>query len=362
MEGPRQLHESEWPKLVQFLTSSLRPEHNWTIESEYPTALSLQNRHNIRIMTHNNEFVSHAVVKPMIIKSPSVIYKAAGIGSVVTSESYRNQGFSQQILQDCLTLAQNQKCDFAILWTNLHDFYRKLGFELAGTEMSSTIAEEFEAPVQGLRYSNDKNVSPEAITRIYSQHTVSSVRTAEEIRQYLKIPQTNLFTAWRMDGTLAAYAVEGKGADLQNYIHEWGGQVPELLSLLSHIRKTKQQPVTIITPYHAQNLNSKLKPFAAQFDGFLGMIKLVDVLGFFAKIKRAFRAIGVADFVLEKHGDGYLFGVGPDLLIVKREEDLVRLLFGPVDFKILDFRNPQSAETISKLLPLPLWIWGWDSV
>ncbi|MFN8790462.1 MAG: GNAT family N-acetyltransferase [Bdellovibrionales bacterium] len=362
MEGPRPLQESEWPQLVRFLTSSLRPEHNWTIESEYPTALNLQNRHNIRIMTHNNEFVSHAVLRPMVIKSPSLIYKVAGIGSVVTSENYRNQGFSQQILQDCMQLAQDQKCDFAILWTHLHDFYRKMGFELAGTEMSSTITEEFTPPVAGLRYSQDKNVSAEALSRLYNQHTVGSVRTTEEIRQYLKIPQSHVYTAWKPDGTLGAFAVEGKGADLQNYIHEWGGQVPELLSLLSWIRKSKQQPVTIITPAHSHNLNTKLKAHSSQFEGFLGMIKLVDTESFFAKIKRAFRGFGVADFVLEKQGTGFLFGVGPDLLVVPRVEDLVRLLFGPVDFRVFDFQNPKSAETLSKVLPLPLWIWGWDSV
>ncbi len=362
MEGPRPLTESEWPQLVKFLTSSLRPEHTWSIETEYPTALNLQNRHNIRIMTHNNEFVSHAVVKPMIIKSPHIIYKAAGIGSVVTNETYRNQGFSQKVLQDCLNIAKDQKCDFAILWTNLHDYYRKLGFELAGTELSATLTEEFEAPAPGLRYSSDKNVSAEAIARLYSQHTVGTVRTAEEIRNYLKIPQTQLYTSWKPDGTLGAYAVEGKGADLQNYIHEWGGHVPELLSLLSYILKVKQAPITIITPYHAQNLNAKLKALTSQFEGFLGMIKIVDGEGFFAKIKRAYRAEGIVDFVLERRGQGYLFGVGQDLLIVKHEEDLVRLLFSPVDFKMLDFQNPRSAETISKLLPLPLWIWGWDSV
>lgn len=362
MEGPRQPLESEWPKLMQFLTSSLRPEHTWSIDTEYPTALTPQNRHNVRVMTHNDQFISHSVVKPMIIKSPRIIYKAAGIGSVVTHENYRNQGLSQKILQECLTVAEQQKCDFAILWTNLHDFYRKIGFELGGTEISSAIQNEFPAPVTGLRYSSEKNVSAEAINRLYSHHMVGTVRTPEEVKQYLKIPQTNLFTAWKADGTLAAYAVEGKGADLHNYIHEWGGNVPELLSLLSHIRKTKNQTITIITPLHAHNLNNQLKTIATQFDGFLGMIKLIDEEGFFGKIKRAFRAEGISDFVLERRGNGYLFGLGTDLLIVNHQEDMIRLLFGPVDFKVLDFQNPKSPEIIAKILPLPLWIWGWDSV
>lgn len=362
MEGPRSLNESEWPHLVEFLTSSLRAEHSWSIENEYPTALNLQNRHNIRIITDQNKIVSHAVVRPMVIKSPHLIYKVAGIGSVVTHENYRNQGFSQQVLTDCLTVARDQKCDVAILWTHLHDFYRKVGFELAGTEISHTFQNEFPAPRAGLRFSSDKNVSAEAVNRLYSQHSVSSVRTPDEIRQYLKIPHTRIYTAWNADNTLAAFAVEGKGADLQNYIHEWGGQVPDLLSLMSFIRKEKKQAVTLITPAHAHNLNKQLEAVSTRFDGYLGMIKIVDEQALFAKIKRAFRAEGIADFVLEKRGNGYLFGVGTDLLVVDREHDIVKLLFGPVDYALLGFQNEASVQKISKLLPLPFWVWGWDSV
>jgi GNAT superfamily N-acetyltransferase len=362
MEGPRPLNESEWPNLVKFLTHSLRPEHNWSIETEYPTALNLQNRHNIRVITDQNEIISHSVVKPMVIKSPHIIYKVAGIGSVVTHESYRNQGFSQKLLMDCLQVAQAQKCDIAILWTHLHDFYRKVGFELAGTEVSYTFQEEFQAPRQGLRYSADRNVSPEAINRLYSQHTVGSVRTADEIKQYLKIPHTRIYTAWNADNSLAAFAVEGKGADLQNYIHEWGGQVPDLISLLSYIRKEKKQPLTIITPRHSINLNKQLETIATRFDGYLGMIKIVDEMAFFAKIKRALRAEGIADIVLEKQGQGYLVGIGTDLLIVEREHDIVKLLFGPVDYSVLGFQNQTSVEKLNRLFPLPFWVWGWDSV
>lgn len=362
MEGPRQPHESEWPHLINFLTRSLRSESPWSIETEYPTALSSQNRHNVRVITHNNEIVSHSVVKPMIIRSPHIIYKVAGIGSVVTDEKYRNQGFSQKVLAECLYLAEQQKCDIAILWTHLHDFYRKLGFELAGSENSFVIENEFAPPSQNLRFSNEKNIAPEALNRLYSQHTVGSVRTHEEIKQYLKIPQSRLYTAWNTDGSLAAYVVEGKGADLQNYIHEWGGGVTELLSLLSYVRKQAGQAVTIITPRHAQNLNTKLKSQFSHFEGFLGMIKIIDENGLFVKIKRAFRAEGIQDFALEKRGTEYLFGIGRDLLIVKNPSDLVRLIFGPVDYNVFDFQDKNTANQLSRILPLPLWVWGWDSV
>ena len=92
------------------------------------------------------------------------------------------------------------------------------------------------------------------------------------------------------------------------------------------------------------------------------MIKIVDELAFFAKIKRAFRAEGLSDFVLEKRGTGYLFGVGTDLLVVEREHDIIRLLFGPVDYSVLGFQSETSVQKLNKLLPLPFWVWGWDSV
>jgi GNAT superfamily N-acetyltransferase len=362
MEGPRQPLESEWPNLIQFLTRSLRGDSGWSIETEYPTAFSSHNRHNVRVMTHNDKIVSHSVVKPMIIRSPSLIYKVAGIGSVVTDENYRNQGFSQKVLHECLNLAEQQKCDLAILWTNLHDFYRKLGFELAGSENSYVIENEFSPPPLDLRYSMDKNIAPEAINRLYSLHSVGTVRTNEEIKQYLKIPNSRLFTAWNKDGSLAAFAMEGKGADLQGYIHEWGGQVPELLNLLNYARKQTGKALTIITPRHSQNLNNQLKNQFPHFEGYLGMLKIVDELGLFGKIKRAFRAEGIADFVLEKRGQGYLFGIGRDLLIVNEPTDIIKLLFGPVDFQVFDFQDAKTATQLSRILPLPLWIWGWDSV
>ena len=50
--------------------------------------------------------------------------------------------------------------------------------------------------------------------------------------------------------------VEGKGADLINYIHEWSGQVEALLDLFQYIRKQKNQAITIMTPAHSQNLRN----------------------------------------------------------------------------------------------------------
>ncbi|QDK36627.1 GNAT family N-acetyltransferase [Bdellovibrio sp. NC01] len=363
MEGPRSPREAELPQVLDFLNKKLRSEAPWSIAAEYPTAFTANNLHNMRIISDEERVLSHAVMKPLIIKSPHVIFKVGAIGSVVTDDQHRGQGLSTRVINDCLKLATEQSCDIAILWTDLFDFYRKMGFELAGSEISFIIDEEFDVPTSNLRFSTDSKVSPDAIYRLYSSHSVNSVRTIEETRKFLAIPETKVYTAWEANGQLAAYAIEGKGVDLGGYIHEWGGSVSKLMALFSFIRTHKAQPYTIIVPKHATNLIEQLKAKPVMMNqGFLGMIKFVNFDQLAAKIKRAFRAEGVADIVLEKHPDNFVFGCGQDLYTINNETDMVRLLFGPVDYRALGIFKEETVQKFEKVLPLNLWVWGWDSI
>lgn len=363
MEGPRSPTEAELPQLYDFLNKKLRSEAPWSIAAEYPTAFNPQNIHNMRIIADEEQVLSHAVLKPLIIKSPHVIFKVAAIGSVVTDDNHRGQGLSTQIVQDCLKSATEQSCDIAILWTDLFDFYRRMGFELAGSEVSFVIENDFATHPTPLRYSTDSKVSPDAIYRLYATHSVNSVRTIEETRKFLSIPQTKVYTAWEPNGQLAAYAIEGKGIDLGGYIHEWGGSVPKLMALLSFIRAEKGQPYTVIVPRHARNLITQLQARDVTMNsGFLGMIKLVNFDQLAAKIKRAFRAEGIADIMLEKHPEHYVFGIGQELVTIPQETDLVKLLFGPIDYRALGLFKEETVVKLEKVLPLPLWVWGWDSI
>lgn len=367
MEGPRSPKESEYPQILEFLHAQLRPESDWSLHQEYPTVFNPKNLHNIRIITDERKVLSHAVLKPLIVKTPIVIFKVGAIGSVVTDSQYRGHGFSTKILEDCLIEAKRQGCDFAVLWTQLHDFYRRLNFELTGSEISCVVEEEFSnseiADLKAnLKFIKGSNVSAEAIYRLYSQHTVGSVRTIEDIRKFMNIPQSNIYTAWDKNGQLVAYAVEGKGADLANYIHEWGGGVSKIMALLSYIRTEKKQKVTIILPRHATNLHKKLSeiPGLVINEGFLGMIKIVNEMEFFVKIKKAARQNGFQELILERQGTEIIFGIPGDLLSIKDEKDLVTLLFG--FFDEIPHVSKDSNDKLKKIFPLPLWFWGWDSV
>jgi len=363
LEGPKVPNEKEYEKVLEFLNHKLRPEHGWSIDKEYPTALNLANRHNMNIVVSEDKVVSHAVLKPLIVKSPHLIYKIGAIGSVITDEEYRNQGLSHKILNESLSLAKQQNCDVAILWTNLYDFYRKLGFELGGYEISLTFERQMAYDYTQYKYSKDKNVSVEALAKIYTQHSVATIRSQDEFRKFLSIPNTQLYTIWNLNGTLAGYAIEGKGADLSNYIHEWGGSVTAIKNLLAYISHVKNHPFNFIAPKHSVNLINELKKYADYVnEGYLGMIRITNFEGLAMKLKKAFRNVGVSDFVFEKNQDAILFGCNGDLYTIESEKDLIPILFGPIDFDTQDIFKPETAQKLKTLLPLPLWIWGWDSV
>ena len=366
MEIPRPLHDHELPDFVRFLSAQLRPKNAWSIDEEYPLAIQTQNLHNVRVIRRESEFLSAAVMKPLVVKSPAGLFKAAAIGSVVTHPIARNQGLSRQILEASLSSACANGCDFAILWTNLYDFYRKLGFELAGTEIALRLPSQLKspAPTESLRFMCSGQVDPDAILRLYSQHTTGSVRTTEDIRKFLRIPNARVFTAWDAQNRLQAYAVEGKGADLEGYIHEWGGGVSKLLPLLEYVCQQKPvKPLTLIAPVHAANMIRQLvEAGATRHAGVLGMIKLLNPNHFLMKIKKYAHAMGASEIIIEPRDGMFYLGSGETLFSTDSEADLVKLVFGPNRASELHGFDPKTAEAFDRVFPIPMWIWGWDSV
>jgi hypothetical protein len=363
MEGPRAPTSNEYPDLVRFLDNNLRTNINWSVADEYPTVFTENNLHNFRIIKSSEEILSHAVIKPLLTKTRRAIFKVGCIGSVLTNEKHRNKGLSQNVINECLTEIQKQDCDFAILWSDLYDFYRKIGFELAGTEVSLLI----EKPLQvkhAFKIMQNNKVDPQALYKIYSQHSVGSIRNLDDFTKFLKIPNSRLYTAWNADGTIAGYAAEGKGADLQGYIHEWGGSVEAVTALASYIRNQLQQTTTLITPSHSQALIKKFEELGVKkVEGFLGLIKIVNPQIFFQKIIRNSKAEwGIEGFHLEFKEGFYYYGVGENSFKTDSESDIVKLLFGPAKPSALADHGKELNEILDRIFPLEMWVWGWDSI
>lgn len=363
MIDPRPPRDEEKSELVQFLTEQLRPNVSWSIADEYPLALTPANFHNIRLIRENEKILSVAVMKPSVVKNLAGLFRVTAIGSVVTEPDQRGQGLSHRVLMDCIQTATQSGSDLAVLWTNLYDFYRKIGFELAGQEISLALNTKLPITASELRFECTSKVDPQALLRLYSKHTCGVIRTAEDIRKFLTIPNARVYTAWGTDHQLKAFAVEGKGVDLQGYIHEWAGDVDSLISLFSYAQSQTKEVLTVLSPAHAKNLISRLESFGCQrFDGVLGMIRILNPSQFMFKIKKHFRALGIDRVIFEYRDEQYYIGYENEIFKTDSGADVVRLVFGPHKASDLYPFKGKMKDVFESTFPLPLWIWGWDSV
>jgi len=365
MLKPRAPEAHELNQVHEFLDKNLRDQKGWSVLEEYPLAFDPKNSPNIRIVKDENEIVSHAVLKPTIVRTPYAVYNIGMIGSVMTDPRYRHQGLSAALIEDCLTQARQIKCDFVMLWTDLFDFYRKFGFELAGTEISLIINAAFnpENLRADLKIMNTRQVDPNAILRLYNLHTVTSHRSPDDVKKYLQVPNSRIYTAWNQKNQIEAYAIEGKGVDLQGYIHEWGGNTSALMTLFKHIQREQDKEIIVITPPQCKNvIRQTLAAGAPSYEGILGMIKILDKPSLAKKVQKTARRMGLTDFAIEMHGETLYFGTSEGVYKTDSEADMVQLFFGPQPPSEMHPFSEATAEKLNRVLPLPCWIWGWDSI
>jgi GNAT superfamily N-acetyltransferase len=364
MDGPRSIAVNELPKVLDFLKESLRPNFTWSLDQEYPTAFNSGNLQNIRIIADKDRILSHAVWRPLLVKSHIGLFKVAMIGSVVTETEHREKGLSSKILEDCLAQAKDNGCEFAILWTDKYDFYKKFGFTLAGTEITALIDKKLKVEPSTLKIIEGNKVAPEAILKLYQQHTVHSVRGVEEIRALLQIPNSRVYTAWDSNQQLVAYAIEGKGADFDSYIHEWGGNLQPLFQLLNYIQEKQSRKIHWIIPGHSQNLIRQLEEQGVYtHQGYLGMIKMLNPPTLFSKVLRYARGIkNCADLQMVQMPTHFQVGFGNKLYEISHEADVTNLLFGPIQPQDIKGIDTETQKRLQEFLPLQMWIWGWDSI
>jgi N-acetylglutamate synthase-like GNAT family acetyltransferase len=398
LEGPRALRPEEFSSALDLLTSVFRPDGPRDIQKEYPLVLCEENLPNMRVIARGGRIISHASIYTSTLLSGDLSFKIGGINSVVTHPAQRRRGLGGSVMEDCIRVMEGASCHLSILWTQRQDFYRGLGYEPAGSNYlfklkAADIPKESGESGKGgrcevLPYS--PRHLPDIID-IHGRETFRTERTAQEYEAYLGIPRTKTLLAAR-DGKVTAYAVMGKGEDLRNCIHEWGGEARDLLSLAREFAKFvetsgggetsgapeslesgKAAGIMILAPGHETEFTRLLRrmkiPSAFEY---LAMIRVIDVEGVSSVIRDRMSGLLGREFSLRNSESGVKIIIGDEEAFLKSGgpgesgRNLAKLLFGPEPpSSLLQGYSGFSRETLSALdraLPIPLFIWGLDSV
>lgn len=215
--------------------------------------------------------------------------RAGLIGSVATDPAWRGRGLGSRLLAQAERSLRARGCVFALLWANDPGFYLARGYAPFGVECDVQLASELArvlpepSGVRVLRVGD-----PPFVQRLYLRHGARVERTLEETRALLGVPGMLTLVRERAAGPAhpvqpVAYACLGRGRDLTDVVHEWGGEPEDVLALLrAHLERRfpagESGALFLMAPPEASELVQRLVKLGAPSKrGILGLGKLLDL-------------------------------------------------------------------------------------
>lgn len=209
---------------------------NFGIAKEYPLVLAPNSLPYSYGAWDQEQLVGHANLFPRVLTTAdgSQQLPVALIGNVATAPNLRGKGYASNLIMQLLAIAEKEGAVAAFLWSDLTQFYQRLGFHPHGEECRFVIPRPSNpAPQKVKRWFKvqEADLSDQHLQqmlRLRPKTPMTLQRSLTEMRALLRIPQTYLFMA--IEGqTAEAFFIIGRGSDLQGVVHEWGTKSSQLL-------------------------------------------------------------------------------------------------------------------------------------
>lgn len=220
----------------ELLQSALRSEpSSFDIAAEYPLVLGASGASFSYCSGGGDGIQAHANLWPRTLICPDTNgrYAVGLIGNVATAERFRGQGMMNALMTDIKRQAVDMGMEALLLWSDLLEFYQKLGFQSFGHECRWQFASrDLVVPRrQGWRQLPPDEARSLAAAMLTCRFPVPMTleRSFEEFQALLTIPALKIFGYFDHSGTLTGYLLEGRGADLVGVVHEWGSPDPDCL-------------------------------------------------------------------------------------------------------------------------------------
>ncbi len=214
------------------------------IAREFPLLVGERNPGRSYVLRERDAVISHAAWRPLELHSGARRISAAGIGLVTTAARWRGRGLAAELIGACLEAAAGEGAELALLFGTPSALYTRAGFVLAGRERVLRVEPRLDAKA-GIRRGQPQDAAH--LLPLLEEHSLRVSRGVEEFRAQLGIPNTELFVL-EEDDQIVAYCVIGKGRDLGGVIHEWAGPALGLESLIRGVASLYGEPLWLIGP------------------------------------------------------------------------------------------------------------------
>jgi GNAT superfamily N-acetyltransferase len=291
------------------------------------------------------------------------------IGSVATDPAWRGRGLATRLLARAERELAARGCLFTLLWANEASYYLERGYAPFGVEndflLVPGLARELPRPT-GVRELRPGDA--QFLHRIHRQHAAHVERSPAETEALLALPGMLVLVRERAAASgqpalPVAYACLGRGRDLADAIHEWGGPCEDVLALVrAHLERRfpagEQGALFLMAPPQAGDVAYHLmRHGAVSKRGILGLGKLLDA-GAAARLLGDL--LGARDAVTLT---GRGIHVGGELAAAEIDLDTLQaVLFGGPDVRdeVRAFLQRLGFEHVR--LPLEPFAFGLDSI
>ncbi|MEM8711265.1 MAG: GNAT family N-acetyltransferase, partial [Planctomycetota bacterium] len=202
---------------------------------EYPLIFEAGATGRIETIEEGGEVVSACAWIARTLATTDADLPVAFVGSVATSQDARGRGFGSHVVTQALTKARDEGAALSLLWADEPEWYQARGWIPFGSEHVFVIEQSnailLPEPI-GVRAATLED--HKAIHDLYGEHSAKTLRIREETSQLLQVPSMQVYVCER-DGEVVGYACLGRGEDLGQVIHEWGGAPDAVLPIVSQL-------------------------------------------------------------------------------------------------------------------------------
>jgi len=336
------------------------------LAGEYPTVFRTEGAGSFVTIEDEGRALAACAILPRELLCGPVKLRVGLIGSVVTDPEYRRRGLGTQLMTAAESALAADGALVALLWADDAGFYTRRGWREVGVERDFIVGpENLEALPLSTNVRRARAADAEAIHLHYLRHPQRVQRTLEETRELLNCPGMRVLLE-EIGGVVHSYACLGRGRDLANVVHEWGGDPRSVLALLrAHLEHRMEsgleEALFVLTPGAHTALHGKLALAGIPSSvGVLGLAKVLDTLGLAQFCAGQLGARGLVR-VRENEADQLEF-TGPAGHAPLAKEELLDLALAARGERGVARDLAERLGVTSEVLPLKPFVWGLDSI
>ncbi len=233
-EGKRRLRidfdsVGEREQVLAWLSEGLRPGRPGRLAREFPLLFLEGSCARHFWFGDRTGPSSFATLWPVSFRVGHTSLRAGLVSNVFTDPDQRGRGLSRALLQQAIQWAESRGIGLILLWSDLEAFYAPLGFDQAGEE-GLVLADRLvmHRAAKSLADRRRLAVTPASLSDWSQIERLRHARFCElelpagALGVQHAVPDLHVRVA-RDEHDIHGFAIRGRGDDLKEVIHEWGG-------------------------------------------------------------------------------------------------------------------------------------------